>query len=54
MLYGGVATWTTLAELEDCASVADAMSRERMIGKLMPAIIRDADGVRLVVNGVDR
>jgi 8-oxo-dGTP pyrophosphatase MutT (NUDIX family) len=49
-------TWTTLAELEECGSLADAMNRERVIGKQMPAIVRDADGggVRLVVHGVDR
>lgn len=44
-------TWTTLAELEDCASVADAMSRERMIEKLMPRVVRDGDVLRLVLPG---
>ena len=44
-------TWTTLAELEECASVADAMSRERVITKLMPRVARDGDVLRIVLPG---
>lgn len=44
-------TWTTLAELEDCATVADAMSRERVITKLMPRVARDGDTLRIVLPG---
>jgi 8-oxo-dGTP pyrophosphatase MutT (NUDIX family) len=44
-------TWTTLAELEECASVADAMSRERTIEKLMPRVVRDGDVLRIVLPG---
>jgi 8-oxo-dGTP pyrophosphatase MutT (NUDIX family) len=44
-------TWTTLAELEDCGSVAAAMSAERMISKQMPRVIREGGVLRLVVNG---
>lgn len=44
-------TWTTLAELEECATVADAMSRERMITKLMPRVARDGDTLRIVLPG---
>lgn len=46
-------TWTTLAELEDCASVAAAMAAERTISKQVPAIIRADGGLRLVVDGLD-
>ena len=42
-------TWTTLAELEDCGSVEDAMTRERTIEKLMPKVTRDGDVLRLVL-----
>jgi hypothetical protein len=41
----------TLAELEECASVADAMSRERVIEKLMPRVARDGDTLRIVLPG---
>jgi len=44
-------TWTTLAELEECTSVADAMSRERVIEKLMPKVARDGDVMRIVLPG---
>jgi 8-oxo-dGTP pyrophosphatase MutT (NUDIX family) len=44
-------TWTTLAELEDCDSVADAMSRERTIEKLMPRVVRDGGVLRVVLPG---
>lgn len=44
-------TWTTLAELEECTSVADAMSRERTIEKLMPRVARDGDVLRIVLPG---
>jgi len=44
-------TWTTLAELEECASVADAMARERVIEKLMPKVARDGDILRIVLPG---
>jgi 8-oxo-dGTP pyrophosphatase MutT (NUDIX family) len=44
-------TWTTLAELEECTSVADAMSRERVIEKLMPRVARDGDVLRIVLPG---
>jgi 8-oxo-dGTP pyrophosphatase MutT (NUDIX family) len=44
-------TWMTLAELEECASVADAMSRERVIEKLMPKVARDGDVLRIVLPG---
>lgn len=44
-------TWTTLAELEDCRSVDDAMSRERTIEKLMPRVARDGDVLRIVLPG---
>ncbi|MGH3876374.1 MAG: NUDIX hydrolase [Actinophytocola sp.] len=42
-------TWTTLAELEDCGSVEDAMTRERTIEKLMPKVTREGDVLRLVL-----
>lgn len=42
-------TWTTLAELEECATVADAMSRTRTITKLMPRVVRDGDTYRVVL-----
>jgi 8-oxo-dGTP pyrophosphatase MutT (NUDIX family) len=44
-------TWTTLAELEDCGSVAAAMTAERAISKQMPRVIREGGVLRLVVNG---
>jgi len=44
-------TWTTLAELEDCTSVADTMSRERTIEKLMPRVVRDGGVLRIVLPG---
>jgi 8-oxo-dGTP pyrophosphatase MutT (NUDIX family) len=44
-------TWTTLAELEECVSVADAMGRERVIEKLMPRVARDGDVLRIVLPG---
>ncbi|HEU5471934.1 MAG TPA: NUDIX hydrolase [Actinophytocola sp.] len=44
-------TWTTLAELEECGSLADAMHRDRTITKLMPRVVRDGDVLRLLVNG---
>jgi 8-oxo-dGTP pyrophosphatase MutT (NUDIX family) len=47
-------TWTTLAELEECATVADAMSRERVITKLMPRVARDGDTLRVVLPGDPR
>ncbi len=47
-------TWTTLAELEECTSVADAMSRERVIEKLMPRVARDGDVLRIVLPGDPR
>jgi 8-oxo-dGTP pyrophosphatase MutT (NUDIX family) len=47
-------TWTTLAELEECPTVADAMSRERVITKLMPRVTRDGDTLRVVLPGDPR
>lgn len=44
-------TWTTLAELEDCGSLGEAMARERTISKLMPRVVRDGGVLRIVVNG---
>lgn len=44
-------TWTTLAELEECPTVADAMSQERTITKLMPRVARDGDTIRIVLPG---
>lgn len=44
-------TWTTLAELEECATVADAMARTRTITKLMPKVARDGDTIRIVLPG---
>ncbi|GAB3457059.1 NUDIX hydrolase [Actinophytocola sediminis] len=44
-------TWTTLAELEECPTVADAMSRERVIEKLMPKVVRDGGVLRIVLPG---
>jgi 8-oxo-dGTP pyrophosphatase MutT (NUDIX family) len=44
-------TWTTLAELEECATVAEAMSRERTIAKRLPRVIREGGVLRLVVGG---
>jgi 8-oxo-dGTP pyrophosphatase MutT (NUDIX family) len=44
-------TWTTLAELEECGTVAEAMAAERSITKLMPKVVRDGDVLRVVVTG---
>jgi 8-oxo-dGTP pyrophosphatase MutT (NUDIX family) len=44
-------TWTTLAELEECATVADAMAAPRSIAKLMPKVVRHGDVLRVVVTG---
>lgn len=44
-------TWTTLAELEECESVADAMAKDRVIEKLMPRVARDGDTLRIVLPG---
>lgn len=44
-------TWTTLAELEDRATVADAMAAERVITKLMPRVARDGGTLRIVLPG---
>lgn len=44
-------TWTTLAELEECATVADATGRHRVIEKLMPHVARDGDVLRVVLPG---
>lgn len=44
-------TWSTLAELAECTSVADAMSRERQITKIMPKVVRDGDSLRVVLPG---
>jgi 8-oxo-dGTP pyrophosphatase MutT (NUDIX family) len=44
-------TWTTLAELEERESVADAMAAERTITKLMPKVVRDGGVLRVVVHG---
>lgn len=44
-------TWTTLAELEECPTVADAMARDRVITKLMPRVARDGDALRIVLPG---
>jgi 8-oxo-dGTP pyrophosphatase MutT (NUDIX family) len=44
-------TWTTLAELEECGSLADAMARERTITKLIPRVVRDGGVLRVVVDG---
>ncbi len=47
-------TWTTLAELEECPTVADAMAQERVIAKLMPKVARDGDTIRVVLPGDPR
>lgn len=44
-------TWTSLAELEECTSVADAMARERVVVKRMPRVVREGGVLRLVVGG---
>jgi 8-oxo-dGTP pyrophosphatase MutT (NUDIX family) len=44
-------TWTTLAELEECGSVEEAMSTPRTITKMMPRVVRDGGVLRIVVNG---
>ena len=44
-------TWTTLAELEECESLADAMGRERTITKQMPRVVRENGVLRVVVDG---
>lgn len=44
-------TWTTLAELEECATVAEAMGVEREITMLMPKVARDGDTLRIVLPG---
>lgn len=44
-------TWTTLAELEECATVAEAMTRDRAISKLMPKVAREGDTIRIVLPG---
>jgi 8-oxo-dGTP pyrophosphatase MutT (NUDIX family) len=44
-------TWMTLTELAECASVADAMAREREIAKLMPRVVREGDVLRIVLPG---
>ncbi|HWM06440.1 MAG TPA: NUDIX hydrolase, partial [Actinophytocola sp.] len=44
-------TWTTLAELEDCGSVASAMASERTIAPLMPRVVRDDGALRIVLPG---
>lgn len=44
-------TWATLAELEECPTVADAMRRDRVIEKLMPKVVRDDRGLRIVLPG---
>jgi 8-oxo-dGTP pyrophosphatase MutT (NUDIX family) len=47
-------TWTTLAELEECTSVTDAMTRDREITKLMPRVAREGDTLRIVLPGDPR
>jgi 8-oxo-dGTP pyrophosphatase MutT (NUDIX family) len=42
-------TWTTLAELEECGSVAEAMAVPRVITKQMPRVVRDGAVFRVVV-----
>ena len=44
-------TWATLTELAECASVADAMGRERTITKITPKVVRDDGGLRVVLPG---
>jgi 8-oxo-dGTP pyrophosphatase MutT (NUDIX family) len=44
-------TWTTLAELEECGSVAAAMAAEREIVTLMPRVVRRDGVLRVVVDG---
>lgn len=44
-------TWVTLAELEECASVAEAMAAPRSIAKLMPRVRRDGGVLRVVLPG---
>jgi 8-oxo-dGTP pyrophosphatase MutT (NUDIX family) len=44
-------TWTTLAELEECESLADAMARQRRITKHIPRVVRDGGVLRVVVDG---
>ncbi|WP_166664459.1 NUDIX hydrolase [Actinophytocola oryzae] len=47
-------TWTTLAELEECGTVAEAMARERVITKLMPRVTREDGVLRVVLPGDPR
>jgi 8-oxo-dGTP pyrophosphatase MutT (NUDIX family) len=42
-------TWTTLAELEECETVAAAMAKERTITKLMPRVEKIGDTLRIVI-----
>jgi 8-oxo-dGTP pyrophosphatase MutT (NUDIX family) len=44
-------TWATLTELAECGSVADAMSRDRVIAKITPKVVRDDGGLRVVLPG---
>lgn len=47
-------TYTTLAELAEHATVADAMAARRVIEKVVPRIVRDPDAYRVVLPGDPR
>lgn len=42
-------TWHTLTELTRFSSVVDVLAAERTIAPITPTIVRDADGIRVVV-----
>jgi 8-oxo-dGTP pyrophosphatase MutT (NUDIX family) len=44
-------TWTTLAELDECRSVSEAMAVERSISKVVPRVVRSGGVLRLVLPG---
>lgn len=44
-------TWTTLAELTEFDTVAEAMAARRSISKLMPKVVPDGDKLRVVLPG---
>jgi 8-oxo-dGTP pyrophosphatase MutT (NUDIX family) len=47
-------TWTTLAELAEFTTVADAMAAPRVIEKIIPRVVRDPDAYRVVLPGDPR
>jgi 8-oxo-dGTP pyrophosphatase MutT (NUDIX family) len=44
-------TWTTLAELAECGTVAEAMAAERVITSIMPRVVRRDGVLRVVLPG---